>query len=202
VEIPSGGCIFETSGYCNERARWYIYEPLTADHDITSGFSANSAIYTTYAQPIYQLDDKRVTLTITPFLTTSSGAWLRTDLTSDRYDEKIDSDVDGPFDIAVTITDSTNEGQGKIVLYSTYSLIDSTFVDTSYGYANADLFISSITYLGSLQTNINIESKTTSLSYNSSTSGQLQMSMIIFVITIPLVILIAGLVIWIRRRKR
>jgi ABC-2 type transport system permease protein len=202
VEIPSGGCIFETSGYCNERSRWYIYEPLTADHDIVSGFSSNSAIYTNYAQPIYQLDDMRNTLTITPFVTTSEGAWLRTDLSSDRYDEKIDSDVDGPFDIAVTITDSTNEGQGQIVLYSTYSLIDSNFVDTAYGYANADLFISSISYLCSLQTNINIESKTTSMSYNSATSGQLQMSITIFVITIPLVILIAGLAIWIRRRKR
>lgn len=202
VEIPYGGCIFETSGYCNERSRWYIYEPLTANHDITASFSGNSAIYTNYAQPIYQLANKRSTLTISPFLTTSDGAWLRTDLDSKKLDEKIDSDVDGPFDLAVTITDSTNEGQGKIVLFATYSLIDSNFVDTAYGYANAELFMNSINYLCSLHTSINIAVKSTSLSHNSATSGQLQLSMLIFEITIPLVILGVGFAIWIRRRRR
>lgn len=202
VEIPSGGCIFESSGYCNERSRWYIYEPLTADHEITASFTSNSAIYTDYAQPIYQLENKRVTLTITPFLTTSDGAWLRTDLDNQKRDEKIDSDVDGPFDIAVSITDSTNEGQGRIVLFATYNLIDKAFVDTSYGYANAELFMNSINYLCSLQTSINIAAKGTGMSYNSATNAQIQISMVIFVITIPLVILMFGFVIWIRRRRR
>lgn len=202
VEIPYGGCIFETSGYCNERARWYIYEPLTSSHDITASFTGNSAIYTDYAQPIYQLENKRNTLTITPFLTTSDGAWLRTDLSNEKRDEKIDSDVDGPFDIAVAITDSTNEGQGKIVLFATYSLLDSTYVDTAYGYDNAELFMNSINYLCSLQTSINIAAKSTSLSYNSATSGQVQISMMLFEITIPLAILIVGFAIWIRRRRR
>lgn len=202
VEIPSGGCIFETSGYCSERYRWFIYEPLTADHEITASFSGNSAVYTNYAQPIYQLENRRNTLTITPFLTTSDGAWFRSDLESDRYDEKIDSDVDGPFDIAVAITDSTNEGQGKMVLFATYSLLDSTFVDTAYGYANADLFMNSINYLCSLQTSINIATKSSSLSYNTATNGQIQLSMMIFTITIPLVILIVGFAIWLRRRRR
>lgn len=202
VEIPSGGCIFESSGYCDERSRWHIYEPLTADHEITASFSGSSAIYTDYAQPIYQLDDKRVTLKIKPFLATSDGAWFRTDLDNQKRDEKIDSDVDGPFDIAVTITDSTNEGQGQIVLFATYSLIDKAYVDTSYGYANADLFMNSINYLCSLQTSVNIAAKSTNMSYNSATNGQIQISMMIFVITIPVVILVFGFVIWIRRRRR
>lgn len=202
VEIPSGGCIFEASGYCNERSRWYIYEPLSADHEITASLSGSSAIYTDYAQPIYQLEDKRNTLTITPFLTTSDGSWLRTDLSNELRDEKIDSDVDGPFDIAVTITDSTNEGQGQIVLFATYNLLGSAYVDTAYGYANADVFVNSINYLCSLQTSINIATKSTSMPSNTATSGQLRVSMMVFVISIPVVILIAGFGIWIRRRRR
>ncbi len=202
VEIGTGGYIFEASGYCIEQARWYLYEPLTSSHDITSDFSSNNAVLVSYTQPIYQLEDMRNTLTIEAFLTTSDGSWLRTDLESTLYDEKIDSDVDGPFDIAVTITDQTNEGEGKIVLFSTYDLLSDNYVGTSYGYSNGDLFISALDYLCSLQTSINISSKSASISYNTTTSAQLQFSLLLFEITIPLVILIGGFVVWFRRRRR
>ncbi len=197
VEIPSGGCIFEASGYSLSTARWEIYEPLTADHDITSSFTS-SFVASNYAQPIYQLEGMRSTLTITPFLTTSDGAWFRTDLTNEQRDEKIDSDVDGPFDLAVAITDSTNEGQGKIVLFATYDLLYSGYTNL----ANADLFVSAVNYLCSLDTSINIAVKSTSIPRNTATNGQLQMSMMVFEITIPLVILGAGFVIWFRRRRQ
>ncbi len=147
VEISSDCYIFEVSGYGVENSRWYLYEPLTSNHDITSDFSASDRVMVSFTQPIYQLANVRNTLTIEPFITTSDGSWLRTDLESTLYDEKIDSDVDGPFDIAVTITDQTNEGKGKIVLFSTNDLLSDNFVGTANDFANADLFISALEYL-------------------------------------------------------
>lgn len=202
VEIASGGCIFETSGYSLSSARWYIYEPVSTDHDITSSFTSASYLLSTYAQPIYQLDDMRSTLTITSLLSTSDGAWFRDLSDMDQYtslEEKIDSDVDGPFDLAVLITDSSDEGEGQIVLFSLYDLL--SYEDT-YNVANGELFINAVSYLCSLEVSIDIDVKTTSISYNTATTSQLRTSIMVFEIAIPLIVLGYGFVIWFRRRSR
>lgn len=202
VSIPSKAYVFEASGYCYSPYRWFLYEPCTAEHEIVSSLGSSSAIYTTYAQPIIQYDDKRNTLEIEAFLTTSEGSWLRSDLDSEIIDEKIDSDVDGPFDIAVTITDTSSYGTGKVVLYSTYDIINEDVLTKYPSMVNEDVFINSVQYLGSLGSSINIAAKTASLSHNSVTVAQYQSGLMIFVIGLPLCILLFGFAVWFRRRRR
>ena len=202
VTIPSDGFVFETAGYNYQQVVWQLYEPLTSSHSIVSSMDTKHAVLTTYAQPILQVENMRNTLKIESFLTTSNGSWFRTDLSSTPYEDRIDSDVDGPFDLGVVITDQSNEGEGQIILYSAYDIIKDIYVNGNYPFANADLFLSSVNYLSKLTYSISIPAKSSSLSYNvDNSSAEFFTGLVVFVIVIPLAVLVTGFVIWLRRRK-
>ncbi len=78
-----------------------------------------------YAQGIKQLEDVRDTVKIESILTTSDQAYSKTDLNSNTI-EKEDGDVEGPFDLGVSITESLDDDkETQIVYYSTSNLMDS-----------------------------------------------------------------------------
>ena len=61
-----------------------------------------------YAQGIQKSDDVRDTVNIESLLTTSDSAYSKTDLNSGSL-EKEDGDVDGPFDLGVSITETVDD---------------------------------------------------------------------------------------------
>ncbi|MBR6897528.1 MAG: Gldg family protein [Lachnospiraceae bacterium] len=201
VVVHSDGYVFEPAGYNYNQVAWTLYEPVSQAHEITKNIK-NGAVLTSYVQPILQYDDKRNTLKIETLISSSAGSWYRTDLESKLYNEKIDSDVDGPFDLAVLITDQTNEGEGRIVLFSTYDIIASKYVEGNQPFANAEVFINSVNYLCSLSTTISIPAKSADTKLNAVSTSDYYVSLAIFVIILPVIILITGFVIWFRRRRR
>jgi len=145
------------------------------------------------AQPITQLKVKKSSLKIEPLLTTTNKSWGRKNITSTAT-EKEAGDIDGPFDVAVAITDTQGTSAAKIVVFSS-----SGFVNVAGG-GNLDLFMNSMNWVQDLKENISITPKDLTQEGLKITQGQILGYSGLVVIVIPSIVIILGIVVWLRRR--
>lgn len=179
--------------------------PNIQAQDITNPIiSAKLPIIMPAAQGISTLSVKRSSLTITPLLVTSSNSWAKKNVKS-TTEEKESGDPEGPFTVAVAITDKSSSGDttkdSRIVITGTSKFTDSTIISMS-NKANVDFFMNSMNWLEGNGKSISIQPKSivpTTLTVN---SLQAQSLALLIVVVIPGAIIIAGIVIWLRRRHR
>lgn len=160
-----------------------------------------------------------------PLLSTSSGSYLKKvpdgGLTTF---EKEAGDREGPFQLAVlamksaAVTDTADAGEdtegdaegqsgssdrtGAVIAISTAALVDDSI--TAMVPANLEFFGDCLGYLcgGEDSAAISIESKTMSDPYIVATATQTTVLAAVSIIIIPLAIIVAGLVIWFKRRRK
>ncbi len=178
------------------------------DSDITSGImNSNTNILVPYALG-YTLHEAE-NIETTELMTTSSGAYLKTpgDDGSFATLEKEDGDAEGTYDLAVLATGSSSldedNAAGELIAISAASLIDDN-VNQSFGVGNLDLFMSCVAHMCSNDETTMVSIPSKSLSSAPITVPQMHTLLwaLITVIIIPLAVLIAGLVIWLKRRKK
>jgi len=126
-------------------------------------------------------------------LTTSDKSWGKKDINSTTT-EKEAGDIDGPFDVAVAITDTQGESSAKIVVFSS-----SGFVNVAGG-GNIDLFMNSMNWVQDLKDNISVTPKDLTTQALEITQAQILGFSALVVIVIPGIVLIAGVVVWLKRR--
>ena len=98
------------------------------------------------AHGIVKLANYRSTLTVTELLSTTDQAYLRLDPNASTSMERLDSDVAGPFDIGVAVTESVADGQTRVVWFSTSQFL-SDQVDQMVSGANTDLLVDSLNWM-------------------------------------------------------
>lgn len=181
----------------------YYLLPDVNNTDVTSDFASSGYyILTPYAQGIQKLDDVRDTVTVESILTTSDSAYSKTDLNSETL-EKEDGDIDGPFDIGVSITETVDEDKTtQIVYFSTANIMDSQ-VNMMVSGGNEQLVMSAINSMNTSDENtaISIPSKSLEISYLTLSAYDSSFWTICTIGLIPGVFLVLGFVIWFKRRK-
>ena len=141
-------------------------------------------------------------VTATALLTSSDTSYSKADVKNMSTYDKEEGDTDGPFDLGVYLEKSNDdETTTKIVAFGCEYLLDDEF-DARVSGANVKLFTSAISNLVDHESSVSIPSK----SYEYGTI-MVNRSMVVFgglVVTllIPLAILVIGIVIWAKRRKR
>ena len=84
----------------------YYLLPDIESNDATSGLSSGSRyVLLALAQGIETMDNVRDSLNVQSILTTSDSAYSKTDLENMQTMEKESSDIDGPFNLGVAITE-------------------------------------------------------------------------------------------------
>ena len=115
--------------------------------------------------------------------------------------EKQDGDIDGPFAIGVAVSEIHDDKETKLVAYSSgYMLDDSANLQVSG--SNYELVINSLGWLCEMDNSIAIEEKSFSMSSLQITAKTSTYLTILILIVIPLVILIVGFIVWLKRRYR
>lgn len=155
-----------------------------------------------FAQGIQRLDDMRDTVKIESILTTSDSAYSKTNMNSSQI-EKEEGDIDGPFDIGVSITESLADGkETQLVYYSTANIIDSQINQMVSG-GNQQLVTESLKWLVDTGESASVSIPSKSLQVGSLTLTEYDASFWkIWVIgIIPGVFLVLGFVIWFKRRR-
>ena len=188
--------------------RYYMGNQITLIGEFVPGDVTQNFIDKRYVPMMYQatgidvLPLKKTSTKIEPLIVTSPSAYGKSNPESETINKE-PGDTEGPFNLAVTVTDSyytdTNHYTKMVVLSSIYML--------SEGYNNAvsgtnwEFIVNSVNWLQGQDTSIYIPSKSpyssAQLSFNQAQAG---MMALVSVIILPIAIIAAGLVIWFRRR--
>jgi len=197
------GIVFEgDSQHYGMQMPYYLVPTVNSTDASSETASAGSYVLAPYAQGIQKTDDVRDTVTIDSILTTSDQAYSKINMQSSQI-EKEDGDVDGPFDLGVAITEKLDDDkETQIVYYSTANLMESQ-VNQMVSGGNEKLLLESLSWMTSTD-----ESSSASISSKSLQSASLTVTdydaafwKICTIGLIPGVFLVAGFLIWLRRRK-
>ncbi len=200
------GCTLEEGIVCEEdsshfyQAQTYLL-PDIGSHEITAPMIENgSYVLAPIAQGINISDDIRGSVTVTKLLTTSDNSYAEQDITSSST-SKGDEDKGGPFTLAVAIEEEYDDVNTKIVWMSCSYILDDS-MDSYVSGGNSDFFRNSLAWLAGREDSISIRAKSLSSSALTVPANSAYITMAITIIVLPLSIIIAGLIIWLRRRKR
>lgn len=197
------GIIFEgdTSHYAMQ-IPYYLVPTINSAEAVSEVASSGYYTLAPYAQGIQRTDDIRDTVTIESLLSTSDSAYAKTNMNTDIL-EKEDSDIEGPFDIGVSIEEAVDDDKTtQIIYYSTSYLMDSQANQMVSG-GNEQLVMASLNWMCSSDdtTTVSIPSKSLEVSYLTLTAYDASFWKICVIGLIPGFFLAAGFVVWLKRRK-
>ena len=199
------------------------YFPNVNSHDITAD-AANSMVYMDYSVGLTSQSDARSGLTVESLLDTSEAAYSRTDNKEMDYSNKVDSDIAGPFSLAMAVSDTHAEsddtasgaatsaatgqdaadadGETRLVVYASPDFATDAVTSTNQ-YGNRSMLLNSLAWLtGEEVSSLAIPSRSLSQATVNVASGSVVFWTAALVVILPLTLLIIGFVIWFRRRKR
>ena len=197
------GIVFEGDNqHYGMQMPYYLVPTVNSTDASSETASAGSYVLAPYAQGIQKTDDVRDTVTIDSILTTSDKAYSKTNMQSSNI-EKEDGDVDGPFDLGVAITEKLDDDkETQIVYYSTANLMESQINQMVSG-GNEKLLLESLNWMTSTDDSNSVSIPSKSLESTSLTVTDYDAAFwkICTIGLIPGVFLVAGFLIWFKRRK-
>ena len=202
----AGGIVLEgdTNHYISQNPSYLL--PNIESNDITSSLSSGSRyILMPLAQGIVKSDNYRDSLEITDILTTSDGSYSKVNVEDMQTMEKESDDIDGSFAVGVSITENLDdEKETQIVYYSSEALFNDQ-MNTMVSGANYELISASVNWMCESEEDSNTIS-IASKSYDTSTltipAADASFWSIFVTAVVPVVILVIGGGIWMKRRKQ
>ncbi len=193
---PQEGVIFEgdQTGYQS-----YPYYLVPSVSPSAPGSLISEDALTYFMPASHGVEEKEGTGAVfTPILVTSDSSYLKTDIYNIDHFEKDDADIEGPFTVAALSTLDNGETTSSFFWFTSPAYFEK---NADYG-GNSSLFKSILGYSSKGAVTTSVEPKTistTTLTVNESQAGAWRT---VFIAVIPLVILAAGFVVWIVRRKK
>lgn len=188
------------------------YGPFYAFAEGTSGYSSGltSYVFTPYSAGIKQGSNESDDLTYTALASTSEDAILKTDPKNSQSYEKEQGDKQGPFDTVVCATKTYSESEenediktitsNMLVFGSVYSLSDT--MDEFVQGSNTQIVNNALSdYIDTDVETISVPAKSLETPQLNVTASGSRWFGILISIVVPIMILIGGIVVWIRRRK-
>ncbi len=198
--------ITEIDGTIVEQDRNYYYQnpyylfPEIASAEVTAPL-ADGLVFAPFSKG-FSYDEETDEIHYTPLLTTSDSAFSKTDITDNSDYSKGANDVDGPFSVSVEVKKSLEDGgSSHAFVVGGESLFTSLADDMAPG-NNVKLFGSMISMLADHESSVAIPVKSLSMPNLVFKAQTAYIAAVLCVIVVPLVTLAAGLVIWLRRRRR
>lgn len=190
------GIVCETSG------NYYYYPnyivPSLGSSEIVS--KLNGYFIVPNAIRLDTMSEIRSSLRLQELMTTSEGSYLKLDPSSGSS-EKESGDIDGPFAVGISATESVGEKETKLVVFASADIFVEEYVSTS-NLENGDLIKEAVGTM--LQTDVQkvaIDAKSLDYSYISLSIPAQMIWAAVLIILLPLTILIFGFVIWMMRRR-
>ena len=193
---PQEGVIFEgdPSGY--QSYPLYLIPSVSPS---APGSLISEGALTYYMPASHGIEEKEGTGAVfTPILVTSDSSYLKTDIYNIDHFEKDDTDAEGPFTVAALSTLDNGDTTSSFFWFASPAYFDKK---ADFG-GNSSLFKSILSSCSNGAVTTSVEPKTistTTLTVNESQAGAWRT---VFIAVIPLVILAAGFVVWIVRRKK
>ncbi|MCD8375809.1 MAG: GldG family protein [Oscillospiraceae bacterium] len=181
----------------------YYLLPEISSHTVTDPLiDSGYYVLLPLAQGLSVSDELPDGVSVTELLTTTDAAYSKIAGYAMTTTEKEDGDIDGPFALAVAITDTIDDDTESNILWvsSAYLLDDSANSSVSGG--NQDLFLNALNWMCEQEDSISIHAKSLSTEYLTMSDSAGTMLCVLAIGLIPAVYLAIGIVIWVRRRHR
>lgn len=140
--------------------------------------------------------EEETTYTVTSLLSTSDSAYSKVDTNSSTIEKEKD-DIDGPFSIAMAVSDDNG---GKLIVTGCSNMLEES-IDYAVGGANTDFVLNGINYLSQQESKISIRAKDLSTDMAIVPAFSQKVTLVGCVFVLPALLLVAGIVMVVRRRR-
>lgn len=192
---------------CETQGNYYNYvnsviPTVASSDDITSDITGVVVMPSPVGISKISSKNMRKSLTVTELMTTSKGSYLKLDTSSGKA-AKEKGDIDGPFDIGVSVTDKIDDDKStKLVVFASAYAFSDDVISTNQ-FDNGSLFTNAVKSLSDSDVEeTSISAKSLSYSYISLTQGTQILWATVIIIIIPVGLLVTGFIIWMSRRKK
>jgi ABC-2 type transport system permease protein len=176
--------------------------PKLEYHDVLATLrKGNIPILWFGSEAIDTLDLKRKTIKVEPLLTTSQNSWAKIDYSKISTFAKEKGDAEGPFTVAVAVTDTPSDPkkrETRLVVTGSSSFLRQDLAGPAPG--NIEFFIDGMGWLRETKDVIVVPPKSLTTMRLRISSLQAMLLSGVTVILMPLLVLGAGFVVWMRRR--
>lgn len=199
VNVTSGIICEGTGNYATYPN--YIVPSVGSDSSLLSDLSGYIIFPDAAGLSKASSDSVRSTVKITDLLDTSDSSFIKVDPSSGSA-SKEDGDVDGPFSVGYSITETVDKKETKLLVFASSGAFSESFTQTTQ-LANATVFKKAASSLSKSDVKeASIDKKNLSYSYVSLTSGTQLLWAAIIIVIIPGGLLICGFLIWFFRRRK
>ena len=199
IEVQEYIAVEGTQNRTYQNAVWIL--PQIQNHNITEPIiSAGLNILVPYSRT-FKTNNKNG-FTVESLLKTSSNSWGKLEIKANKLGKE-KGDITGPLDLAVTaskqISDKTGKkiGETRIIVAGSSSAINENVLQNP---GNYDFFLNIFGWVKGETNEITIRPKPSLYSSLTMNNTQRVVTILIVLIFIPLAILIAGLLVWTRRK--
>ncbi len=195
----AGGTIIETDRNYYYQSPYYL-APMIEEADVTSSLK-NQLVLAPFARGLLY-DDTETENRYTPILTTSEGAFSRSEVSESTTFEKEEGDVDGPFAVALKVEKPAADGEISTVYAVGGESLFTSAADNWVSGNNIKLFAGMISTMADHESSTIVPVKSLTMSSLVFKAQTILITSLLCVIVIPLAVLVTGLVIWLRRRRK
>lgn len=170
---------------CYQRNPYYVFPTLSVSDEMAAGLDSKMVLML-YPKGMEIVDPSRDTITTEAFMRTSeSGGY--------RIDEEAREQASYVLGAVAT------EDESRLTVITSDTLVDENITKAYTTLENNTLFMNAVTENFDEVSNVSIEPKSLSVTYN--TMQHVGISTLVAIVGIPLVILVGGFVTWLKRRK-
>ncbi|MCM1124290.1 MAG: Gldg family protein [Eubacterium sp.] len=178
----------------------YYLIPLI-EYDAITEVVANGVVFAPFARGL-TYNEESTDVSYQPLLTTSVSAFSKTDMSGSEDYQKSDTDVDGPFVIGLKAEKYTDgEEMSQAVIVATEQMFTANADDIVPGY-NVKLFCSMVSSLAKREDSVAVPVKYYEIGNLIFSARSVYIVGFVSVILLPIGCLVAGFIIWLKRRKK
>lgn len=198
---PEPGLILEgNSAYCY-RYRNYLL-PVLEETEVTRAlYEGGYQVFVPNAHGVRETAAVRSGVTLIPLLRTSKDAYAKLDVENLGTGEKEDGDATGPFHVAMAASEEHDGLHTQLVWIGSANMTDES-IDTVVSGANSDLILGALGWMCQRENSITIHTKSLNVNYLTMDDGAANLWSVVFMVLIPVLLLTAGAVVMMQRRKR
>ena len=173
--------------------------PQILSHDITQrAIDKKVFVISAAASGLNISNTKRSSLTVDPLLATSASAYSKVNINSKTV-SKEDGDINGPFYVGLLATDTYQNVTSHMAVYTSGFFFDDSAIEK---YGNGDILTGTVGYLSGQATALSIPTKSLAQSRLNVTQQQGIIWGAVAIFIIPFLIIVAGIIVNLKRRKR
>ncbi len=198
--MPADGLVVETNRANYTGYPHYLLPVLGSGEEGPLALLSNRNLYVlaATAHGILPKDDADV-ITL---LSTTTSAYVKKDISNNTLEMEEGDEVGRVMIGAATEVPTEDPGvTGKFVWYSSATITDSG-ADQAVSGGNSALFMASVNWMARNKTDLSVAAKTIQKEALTLSESSVSLWSIVLIFVIPLLVLIGGFVIWLRRRRK